>query len=745
MIYSNYPFTLDIHGVVSQISFPVSLNDTARSLLISLTDGGKPYEISDGCRAVLAAVKPDGTRLFNDCIIVGNKVIRYDFTPQTSSVTGKVDCEVRLYGTDGNLVTSPRFTIVVYEGLLDESILSVDEKTTIDSIILSEQQRVEAEAARVEAEAAREEAEQEREGVAEEAEEIANRAASVLENALKETCLHNGSGDISVEQGVYAKAISECSGAFGDGTLAGSKGFRITFLNHHGNGEVFFYLDGYDGGYEVGDEVTIRINSYYDRCGIIQESDNSEVTVKLYDGVTISDDWINNPIDDQLTLRVPDKPNVGNIDVGVCASAFGSGTSANGAYSHAEGCIVKADGKYAHAEGVDTAAVYASHAEGRESKALGQTSHAEGWKTEAIGNYSHTEGHNTKATKDNAHAEGWNTTASGESSHAEGNETEASGTRSHAEGYGSKATANFTHAEGKKTTASGESAHAEGDGTASSARATHTEGVNTTASAQMAHAEGYNTKATAEMAHAEGANTTASGKRSHAEGNGTTASGERSHAEGDGTTASGAYSHSEGLSSNASGNKSHAEGDASSAIGDGSHSEGVITTAKGGGSHSEGYRTNAKGDYSHAEGYGTISNGTAQHVQGKYNVEDTQGKYAFIVGNGTGENTRSNAFAVRWDGSIEVEGDIVGNVTDAKNVTERINGKKISDIFWENTTIVKGSYNAFNADEADHAATADSATNANYAAIAGTAYDVSGGLAARIAAIESALESLSGV
>jgi hypothetical protein len=157
MNYSNYPFTLDIHSAVSQISFPVSLNDTARSLTISLTDGGRPYEIADGCRAVLAGVKPDGTRLLNDCIIVGNKIIRYDFTPQTASVVGKADCEIRLYGVDGNLVTSPRFTIVVYEGLLDEGILSKDEKTTINNMLVAEQLRIAAENERIAAEAEREE------------------------------------------------------------------------------------------------------------------------------------------------------------------------------------------------------------------------------------------------------------------------------------------------------------------------------------------------------------------------------------------------------------------------------------------------------------------------------------------------------------------------------------------------------------------------------------------------------------
>ena len=661
-MYSKYPFTLDIHAAMSQVSIPVTQGDTARRLYIGLTDGGEPFIVPEGCRAVLTAEKADGTHLLNDCIIEqSGAVIRYDFTEQTASAVGRVGCQVKLYRANGEVLAEPRFTLIVYEGYVDDDIISEDEKTTIDAMIVAEQMRVEAELHRAEVTQR-----------AEEAADRANEAADRIDESVKGDKAYiayayhdetvdgvyytewaRGMNYIGVYTGVKAPSkktdyewsvfspsvyvgsgempdyadvqidpegmldeggISLGSVAWGEKNIAGSKAFRITFLNHHGNGEVFFYLDGYDGGYEVGDEVTIRINSYYDRCGIIQESDNSEVTVKLYDGVTISDDWINNPIDDQLTLRVPDKPNVGNIDVGVCASAFGSGTSANGAYSHAEGCRVKADGKYAHAEGVDTAAVYASHAEGRESKALGQTSHAEGWKTEAIGNYSHTEGHNTKATKDNAHAEGWNTTASGESSHSEGNETEASGTRSHAEGYGSKATANFTHAEGKKTTASGESAHAEGDGTKATARAAHAEGVNTTASAQMAHAEGYNNQATGEMAHAEGANTTASGKRAHAEGNGCVASGNRAHAEGETTTASGEAS------------------------------------------HAEGNHTQAKGAASHAGGVYTMAGSDHQYVIGRFNKIDTEGKYAFIVGNGTSETDRSNAMAVRWDGTLELSG-----------------------------------------------------------------------------------------
>lgn len=39
-----------------------------------------------------------------------------------------------------------------------------------------------------------------------------------------------------------------------------------------------------------------------------------------------------------------------------------------------------------------------------------------------------------------------------------------------------------------------------------------------------------------------------------------------------------------------------------------------------------------------------------QHVQGKYNIQDTAGKYAHIVGNGTSTAYRSNAHTLDWEG-----------------------------------------------------------------------------------------------
>lgn len=239
---------------------------------------------------------------------------------------------------------------------------------------------------------------------------------------------------------------------------------------------------------------------------------------------------------------------------------------------------------------------------------------------------------NNKAVGLCSHAEGYHTTASGVISHAEGNSTTASGYNSHAEGIGTKASGNPSHAEGYNTTASGNISHAEG--------------ANTTASESCSHAEGDSTVASGTSSHAEGSTTTASGSVSHAEGSSTKATAATTHAEGDGTTASGPVSHAEGNRTTASGTSSHSEGD--------------YTTASGQVSHAEGESTTASGNYSHAEGEGTIAAGKNQHTQGKYNIEDTNSKYAFIIGNGTSDSNRSNAFAVDWNGKIYVNGDTNG-------------------------------------------------------------------------------------
>ena len=176
---SIYRFSLDIHSTQSQVSIPVPQFDTARGFLATLTEAGKPYQLSDECRAVFAATKADGTTLFNDCIILNGSIIRYDFTAQTTACEGIVECSIKVYGSAGKILTSPRLTLVVYEGTSDDIVLSENESTILDGIMHREISRDEAEQARVEAEQARVEAEASRVTAEEGREERINKLANV--------------------------------------------------------------------------------------------------------------------------------------------------------------------------------------------------------------------------------------------------------------------------------------------------------------------------------------------------------------------------------------------------------------------------------------------------------------------------------------------------------------------------------------------------------------------------------------
>ena len=168
MNYSDYRFSLDIISTLqAQVSIPATLGDSARRLYIDFTEGRNPYNIADGCRAVFAAKKPDGTVIVNDCIIEKNKTIVYEFSTNTASAEGVVDCEIRLYGTNGKLITSPQFIIVVDKRVMRDTEIpfSESEKTTLDNIILAENQRISAEAERIINEANRQATYQEMKGI----------------------------------------------------------------------------------------------------------------------------------------------------------------------------------------------------------------------------------------------------------------------------------------------------------------------------------------------------------------------------------------------------------------------------------------------------------------------------------------------------------------------------------------------------------------------------------------------------
>ena len=211
-----------------------------------------------------------------------------------------------------------------------------------------------------------------------------------------------------------------------------------------------------------------------------------------------------------------------------------------------------------------------------------------------------------------------------------------------------------------------------------------------------AHAEGMGNDVIGDYSHAEGCNTTSNGGYgSHAEGLQTQANGEGSHAEGEGTQANASDSHAEGIGTQANANFTHAEGQDTRANGQASHAEGEGCVADGVDCHVEGRGSYAYGVVGHAEGDHTIAN--AQHTEGRYNIEDEDGDYAHIVGNGywdeeanngEGEEVRSNAHTIDWSGNGWFGGDVYVGSTSGTNKDS--GSKKLATEDYVDSLVVDG-------------------------------------------------------
>lgn len=135
MIDSIYRISLDINEHGSQAVVKAKMTDTGRKLHITLRAGGMPYTIEDNCYAVFTATKPDGSILYNACTIEGNEIV-YEFKEQTCTAVGRCPCEIKLYGLDDKLITSPRFALLV-DGTVypDGRVESRDEFSALTALV----------------------------------------------------------------------------------------------------------------------------------------------------------------------------------------------------------------------------------------------------------------------------------------------------------------------------------------------------------------------------------------------------------------------------------------------------------------------------------------------------------------------------------------------------------------------------------------------------------------------------------
>lgn len=137
MISTTFKCTLDIHDIYSQFRLRIKKGDTSGRLLITLTQLGKPYHITDDCYAVLAGVKEDGSILHNKCEIEDD-VIVYHFTDKTTSTAGIISCDIIIYDSNGTELVSPHFTMEVYDSVYsEEEVESSNEFNSLNKLIVA--------------------------------------------------------------------------------------------------------------------------------------------------------------------------------------------------------------------------------------------------------------------------------------------------------------------------------------------------------------------------------------------------------------------------------------------------------------------------------------------------------------------------------------------------------------------------------------------------------------------------------
>ena len=120
MNHINYRVSLDMFDTSSQTTIKAKKGDSACKIYITLTENGKIYSITEGCYATFSAKKSDGNFIYGNCTIEGNTIVYY-FTSaidengvcQISACEGIVECEVTLYKSNSEKLTSPRFTLMI--------------------------------------------------------------------------------------------------------------------------------------------------------------------------------------------------------------------------------------------------------------------------------------------------------------------------------------------------------------------------------------------------------------------------------------------------------------------------------------------------------------------------------------------------------------------------------------------------------------------------------------------------------
>ena len=105
-----------------------------RKVVFTLYEGRTAFFVPAGASVIFRAQKPDGTILYNNCVIDDGKV-EYTITSQTVAVAGVYACELQIV-SDGRIIYSPYVTLNVMDNLYaDTEVESSNEFTELENAL----------------------------------------------------------------------------------------------------------------------------------------------------------------------------------------------------------------------------------------------------------------------------------------------------------------------------------------------------------------------------------------------------------------------------------------------------------------------------------------------------------------------------------------------------------------------------------------------------------------------------------
>lgn len=172
----------------------VRAGDTrARTIHITLVNNGTVVDLSEAVFCELLIKKPDLNENDQTMVRYGNE-LQYTFRTQDINVPGECRCQVMVTFSDGTIVTSPEFAVMVFAKTIDPSFeTSTNEYTAIQQVLvdvtgLKNDCITEADRAESEADRAKDEADR-----AEDAEEITDGLKDDC-TALRDECIEIAEG-----------------------------------------------------------------------------------------------------------------------------------------------------------------------------------------------------------------------------------------------------------------------------------------------------------------------------------------------------------------------------------------------------------------------------------------------------------------------------------------------------------------------------------------------------------------------